>query len=397
MPCPSSKNILLLPLALCSVAETQLSASAQILPDGTLPHNSIVTSNDAGAEINGGFTTGNTLFHSFEQFSVPTGGVASFNNALTIENIISRVTGRAVSQIDGEIQANGTANLFLLNPNGIVFGPDASLNIGGSFIGSTANSIQFSDGSEFSAINPQAPSLLTVNVPVGLQYGANAGDITVQGPGNNLFLNQSDQSVNRTSRPPGLQVNSGQTLALVGGDITLEGGNLTAAGGRLELGSVGTGTITLTPTYPGWTLDYGEIDSFQDIQLSRAASLEASGDSGGSIQVQGRRVTISEASAMLADTLGQGAGGTLAIRATDAVQVIGFSFPPLGPPFPSRLSTDVASGATGQGGRLAIETDRLLVADGAQISNGTFSSGNAGRLSITAQEAEVIGSSPLWS
>ncbi|MDJ0706489.1 MAG: S-layer family protein [Leptolyngbyaceae cyanobacterium MO_188.B28] len=396
MSCPSSKKILLLPLALYPVAQLPLSASAQVIPDGSLPNNSIVTSNGADANITGGVTVGNALFHSFNQFSVPIGEVASFDNALTIENIFSRVTGNTASNIEGEIRANGTANLFLLNPNGIVFGPDASLNIGGSFVGSTAHSIQFSDGSEFSAINPQAPSLLTVNVPVGLQYGATAGDITVRGTGNNLYLNlNQDQSVNRSERPSGLQVDTGKTLALVGGGIALEGGNLTAAGGRLELGAVDTGTVTLTPANSGWTLGYENINGFKDITLSQAASLEASGDSGGSIQVQGRRVILSEASAMLADTLGQGTGGILKIQATDAVQVSGFSLSPSNRFFPSRLSTDAAPGATGQGGQLAIGTGRLLVANGAQISNSTFSSANAGILSVSAEQTEVIGGSPF--
>ncbi|NJP09687.1 MAG: S-layer family protein [Leptolyngbyaceae cyanobacterium RU_5_1] len=319
-----------------------------------------------------------------------------FNNALGIENIISRVTGNSISNIDGLIRANGIANLFLLNPNGIIFGSNASLNIGGSFIGSTANSIKFADGSEFSAVNPQAPPLLTINVPIGLQYGANAGGITVRGSGNNLFLNETDLSVNRESRPAGLQVNTGQTLALVGGTVTLEGGNLTAAEGRIELGSVGeAGMVTLTPTNPGWTFGYQGISSFQDIRLSQAASLEASGNSGGSIQVQGRNVILTEASAMLADTLGNGSGGRLTIQTTDSVQVSGFSFPPSGPPFSSRLSTDVAPGATGQGGSLAIETGRLLITDGAQISSGTFSAGNAGAITVMAQDVEIIGSSPL--
>ena len=394
MSCPSSKKILLLPLALYPMAQLPLSASAQIIPDETLPNNSVVTSNGGNADITGGVTAGNALFHSFNQFSVPKGGVASFDNALTIENIFSRVTGDSVSTIEGEIRANGAANLFLLNPNGIVFGPDASLNIGGSFVGSTAHSIQFSDGSEFSAVNPQAPSLLTINVPVGLQYGATAGDITVRGAGNNLFLNRN-QSVNRSQRPSGLRVDAGQTLALVGGGITLEGGNLTAAGGRLELGSVEAGTVTLTPTNPGWTLGYENISGFRDITLSQAASLETSGDRGGSILVQGRWVTISEASAMLAYTLGQGTGGTLTIQATDTVQVAGFSFSPLGPPFPSRLSTDSAPGATGPGGHLTIDTGRLQVADGAQISNSTFSSADAGLLSVSAEQTEVIGGSPF--
>ena len=340
---------------------------------------------------------GGNLFHSFDQFSIPTAGSASFNNAGDVENIISRITGGNISNIDGWLNANGSANLFLLNPNGIVFGPNAALNIGGSFMSSTASSLQFADGTAFNAIDPQAPPILSMTAPVGLQYGSNPGSITVEGTGNNLFLNSSsDPSVNRTFRPPGLQVNPGQTLALVGGDVTLAGGNLTSAGGRIALGSVAAGGIvTLIPTNPGWTLDYAKVADFEDIRLSQAASLEASGVSGGHIQIQGRNLTITDASAILADTLGDGSGGTLAIRATDTVLVTGFAFSPLGAPFTSYLSTDVAPGASGWGGDLTIETARLQVTGGAQISNGTFSSGNAGTLSVAAQEVEVNGGSMI--
>lgn len=396
MPILPSKPFWLLPLSLGLLIATQLGASAQIVRDNTLPVNSVVNSAGNLTEITGGTTAGRNLFHSFDQFSVPTGGTAFFNNALGIENIISRVTGRSVSNIDGLIRANGTANLFLLNPNGIIFGPNAALNLGGSFLGSTADRIQFADGSEFSAVNPQASSLLTVSVPVGLQYGANPGGITVRGTGSNLAVNlRTDLSVNRDNRPAGLQVNPGQTLALVGGTVTLEGGNLTAAAGQIELGSVGeAGIVTLTAANPGWRLGYEGISRFQDVRLSQAASLEASGYNGGSIQVQGRNVILSEASAILADTLGAGSGGTLTIRATDTVQISGFSAPD-GPPFTSRISTDVAPGATGQGGNLAIAAGRLWITDGAQISSGTFDAGNAGLLKVEVQDLEIAGGSPF--
>lgn len=329
-----------------------VNASAEVVRDATLPNNSVVTPKGSTFEITGGTTAGSNLFHSFEQFSVPTGGTAFFNHEGAIENIISRVTGTSASSIDGLIRANGTANLFLLNPNGIIFGSNAALNMGGSFVGSTGNSIKFADGREFSTVNLQASPLLSVSAPIGLQYGATPGEVRVQGQGNNLFLNSpSNPSVNRSDRPPGLQVSSGQTLALVGGNVTLEGGNLTAAGGRIELGSVGeAATVTLTPTHPGWFLGYSNVGRFQDIRLSQAASLEASGNRGGSIQVQGRNISLTDASAMLVDTLGNGTGGRLALKATDSVQVSGFSFPPTGAPFVSRLSTDVAPGAIGRGG-----------------------------------------------
>jgi filamentous hemagglutinin family protein len=136
-------------------------AFAQITPDGTLPINSKVNTQVNIRNITEGTSAGSNLFHSFSEFSVPNNSTVYFRNADNIQNIITRVTGGLTSDIDGLIKANGQVNLFLINPNGIVFGQEARLDIGGSFIASTANNLKFADGTEFSATLPQnKPSTL---------------------------------------------------------------------------------------------------------------------------------------------------------------------------------------------------------------------------------------------
>ncbi|MBD2498452.1 filamentous hemagglutinin N-terminal domain-containing protein [Nostoc sp. FACHB-280] len=213
------------------------STSAQIMQDGTLPTNSQVTTQNNTTIITGGTRLGDNLFHSFLNFSVPANTTASFQNTAGIQNIISRVTGNSVSEINGTLHAGGTANLFLINPNGIVFGPQATLNIGGSFLASTANRINFADGKTFSATDTQVPSLLSVSIPIGLQFTAIAAPIR------NLSQASPNEAMNVIEQPVGLQVQSGKTLALVGGNLFLDGGNITAKSGNIELGSVAPNSL----------------------------------------------------------------------------------------------------------------------------------------------------------
>jgi filamentous hemagglutinin family protein len=347
--------------------------TAQIVPDNTLPVNSSVTPGCTVCTIDGGTIRGTNLFHSFSEFGVPTGGEAYFNNEPQIQNILTRVTGNSVSNIDGLISANGTANLFLINPNGISFGANATLNLGGSFIASTASSLVFADRTVFSAKpDTSTPPLLTISVPLGLQYGSNPGSIQVQGAT--------------------LEVGVGQTLALVGGNVQLNGAALYTPvqppGGRVELGGLaGEGTVGLVANGPYLGLSFPVGVPRGDVSLSNAAVVDVIAGGGGSIGINAFNLTMTQGSGLLAGMSRRGAvnakAGNIEINATGAIDLDG-----------SYIFNDVLPGAKGQGGDVNITTSQLRVSGGSQISAGTSGQGNGGNLTINAsQDVQVIGRS----
>jgi len=190
---------------------------------------------------------------------------------------------------------------------------------------------------------------------------------------------------NSAGDSPGLQVQPGRTLGLIGGDVLIEGGKLTAAGGRIELGSVaGVGQVSLTPSGKGFALGYDAIADFGNISLSNEASVDVSGEGGGNVQLRGARLEMTQSSNIWADTLGLENGGEVLVRTTEVV---------LGED--SFLRANVAPTGTGTGGNLTIHTSRLLVQGGAEVSASTEGKGKGGNLQIVADESvEVVGESP---
>ncbi|MBL1179193.1 MAG: S-layer family protein [Pantanalinema sp. GBBB05] len=367
---------------------------AQIAPDRTLS----TTVSQAGNNftITNGDRVGNNLFHSFSQFSVPTGGSAFFNNAVDVQNIISRVTGGSISNIDGLIRANGRANLFLLNPSGILFGPKAQLNIGGSFIGTTATSIRFADGIEFSAAATTTP-LLTISVPVGLQMGSNPAAIAVQGTGHAVTSGAISAPFLRQPSASELKVQPGKTLALVGGNLTLTGATLNAPEGRIELGSLSTpGLVSLTPIPQGYQLGYERGQRFGDIQLTQKSLLtigalpSVGAFNAGSMQLQGRHIQFSDGSLGLSSNLGSLPGGEILLRASDAIDVIGTA------PDASVIS-GIRSEAlnSGTGSAIHLIAPRLTLTQGAGINTTAYSFAASGNVRIEAGAVEISGSSAI--
>ncbi|MBD2534970.1 filamentous hemagglutinin N-terminal domain-containing protein, partial [Nostoc flagelliforme FACHB-838] len=359
-------------------------ANAQITPDGTLPNNTSVTREGNTFNITGGTQAGGNLFHSFSEFSVNTGGIASFNNAVDIQNIISRVTGGSVSNIDGIIRTLGTANLFLINPNGIIFGQNAQLNIGGSFVGSTASAISFGNQGFFSASNPESsPSLLTVN-PSALLFN----QIQTAPIQNNSValsgLNPSSEFI-----ATGLRVPDGKSLLLVGGDINMDGGGLFAFGGRVDLGGLkGTGTIGLNSYGNNLSLSFPDNVERSDVLLSRGSFVAVAADDGGSIAVNAQNLEIIGGSVLVAGietglNSNNSKAGNIDLNATGVININNSSL----------ITNRVFVGARGQAGNININAETLVVKEGSQVDASTYGAGKGGDLNVYAQNVQIIGAS----
>ncbi|MBE9193163.1 filamentous hemagglutinin N-terminal domain-containing protein [Gloeocapsopsis crepidinum LEGE 06123] len=386
---------------------------AQVTADPSI--GTTVTLNGDTFEITNGTTVGDkNLFHSFSNFSIPNGGTAHFVNAPAIVNVLARVTGGNPSDIQGLIRAEGNANLFLMNPNGILFGPNAQLDLGGSFVATTANAIQFPGGAEFAQNTPVSAgnSLLSVN-PSAFLFN----QITTQPIENNSIAPAGlDEAGN--SGYFGLRVPDGQNLLLVGGDITADSGGIVAFGGRIDLAAVaGTGTVGLEYDGNNFSLSVPNNLARADVSLTNGAGFIVAGGGGGDIAIsaqninilegsglyagilsnlgsdgaqagdiilEARRLSISNGAQVSAITFGQGHAGNLTVNVTDAVELIGTS---ADGQFSSGLFARAEQGSEGNAGNITVKTRRLLVQDGAQVSTRSRGEGQAGNLTINASES----------
>ncbi|MFM6750688.1 MAG: filamentous hemagglutinin N-terminal domain-containing protein [Dolichospermum sp.] len=382
---------------------------AQLTPDNTVGSTtrSDTVKGLTSDIIEGGATRGTNLFHSFTNFNVDAGKGVYFSNPTDINNILTRVTGSSQSNIFGTLGVLGNANLFLINPNGISFGPNAQLDLKGSFVASTADKIVF-DNYQFTTTNPTAPPLLTVNIPLGLGFRNNPGDINIDLKGSTLEFNNGQ----------GLKVPQDKTLALIGGNVNINGNGVDAEGlragilspgSRVQLGGLTqTGTVNFNENFYS-TFPQGVTRG--NVSLSNGAEINVRAAGGGSITINSRNLNVNENSRVrggiqknlgsvnaqagdidinnieqvtidnavisnVVDEFGKGNAGDINIHTSSLILKNG-----------STINTSVfAASSEGNGGNITIDTANLTLENGNFISADTSGKGNAGNIAIKASQ-----------
>jgi len=338
-------------------------AKAGVVADGTFGPQGGIAGPNYAITGNLGKQVGSNLFHSFSEFNIDKGQSATFSGPGSVHNVVGRVTGGGCSTIDGGINCSiQGANLYLVNPGGMVFGPNASLNVSGSFHASTADYLVLSDGGRFDAAHPEN-SLLTTAPPsaFGFLNEKPPADITIQGS----FLTVPD----------------GQTLSFIGGNLKItDGAILCTPGGQINLATAASaGEFGLTGS--GITTD--SFSRLGDLEIINSSSTVSSlyyqplnGIDGGSIYIRSGNFVMDNSS-LMAESLGGRNGGSIDIRVIDKMSVQNGS----------RISTDFSSQT---GGNMLLDIGSLYLGDGSRISNDNYGSGTGGQLKITAGDEIAI-------
>lgn len=333
--------------------------------------------------ITGGKQAGTNLFHSFGQFSIATGDTAQFQTSnlvpnTSMANILGRVTGGNPSAIFGGIDSATyypSANLFLMNPAGFLFGPNASVNVGGMVAFTTADYLKLTDGNLFKAIpDVSADTMLTTSPVVAFGFlGSNPAAIAVQGSqltvanGTSLSLIGGNRGFEYTDPDTGV-------TGSVAGGVTMTGGMLSAPSGQVNLVSVASpGQVSAVDFNPALGMAMGSLS------LSQGAVVSASGDPGGTVRIRGGQLLMDQ-SALVANTTGasDGAATAISVNVTDQVSI------------ENRSALLAWSNGAGRGGNIEV-TGRTINVSGGSIlyTNGT-DSGSSGNISVTGTESIAV-------
>ncbi|MCK4961188.1 MAG: filamentous hemagglutinin N-terminal domain-containing protein [Anaerolineales bacterium] len=353
--------LLFWPILSTSHAEVTLDGS--LGPSGAVGHGTLPdgTSTTYLITDNLGTQVGGNLFHSFGKFNVDTNESATFTGPNSINNIIGRVTGGTQSWIDGLLRSTiDGANLFLLNPAGMLFGPNATLDVKGSFHVSTADYLRFDDGERF-YVNPAENSVLTVAPPQA--FG---------------FLSESPTRI--SIQESLLEVPEGETLSVVSGNIEIVGGTLRAASGRINLASVASSGEVIPNAQdeePGLKMD--TFERLGEIDISKDGELKVSGATPGNIFIRGGSLSL-DSSGIYSTT--HGAAGDLDIRLAEDLSLTNRSY------------IDSSSYWSGPAGDILLDVGRLTILDGSKITSHAMPdcTSQGGNIMIRAAEFVSISS-----
>jgi len=410
--CVLISNGQLLPFLFLSNTQAQ-TPTPHITIDGSLEKlggSGIQAFTDANVEITQkmGVTHGTNLFHSFGRFNLPAEHTATFSGDPGIANILSRVTGGELSSIDGELASTiQGANVFLMNPAGVVFGQQATLNISGSIHISTANQLNFEDGTTFYAnpiLDTQHNSILQVS---SIEEFGFLGNPTTFGFTNDASNTRADIRVSGN-----LKVDPGKTLSLIGRDsdaerkvqegVAITGGTLQAPGGRVTIVSVAVSQENFEKKVPvdmdGQNFrvfnSQGEITQeprqLGDITISQKSSINASGDGGGTVIIRGGQLTV-DGSSILAN-MSDPANGLLNSEPGLGIDIQAARNALLDNE--SAIETNVLADASknvGSGG-VRVKANQVMITNESFINSSvteTSRGGNSGNIEIEAQSLVI--------
>jgi filamentous hemagglutinin family protein len=362
------------------------SAMAQIATDGSLGPGRTLTGPTITIGADLGRQVGGNLFHSFSRFGLAAGESATFTGPASVANIVGRVTGGTPSSIDGTIRSGiAGANLFLMNPAGIAFGPNSRLDVSGSFHASTANYLRFVDGARFQATNLGDSSFTTAPpAAFGFLGGGLPGTITAEG--------------GVLATPPG------RDFSLVAGDVRISGARVAAPAGRLQVVGAAPGTEVLVDAAANASLPPGS----GPVTIERQALVEASdffaGQGGGSVYIRGGALRIDRGIVGVL-SFGEAPGGVLSlqgresIRLTNGATVLSRTFGPTQGVSVSVVAPSVAvrdfsaiisdSRDTGAAGPMEIRPGSLDISASGRIGSAAFSTGAAGDVVVEADTISI--------
>jgi filamentous hemagglutinin family protein len=373
---------------------------AQVVPNQTMG-SQVMQQNINGIQssvITGGTVSGNNVFHSFSNFSVPENTGAYFSDNPGLSTIISIVTGPQASYINGILGVIGNDNLFFINSNGIIFGANSRLDLNGSLIISTADEVHFSDGFIFETDGSNTEPILTIGNPVGLVFSNNQGVVQINGNGHNIIAANSGFSPLNAEQMFSQGLFGSNNIGIFASEINFNGGILTTTNGGIALGGVKTGTVGISDINSGYALqfDISNIISAGDINLNRFAFIGISSLLDSKINIFGRNINLSDNSLIFHQNLGNFSSSIVSLKATDNINISGDSpntpSQPQGGIWARGIATQSLS--PGSGASIQIRASNLRLNENARILSQAFASGKAGDLDLDIDNSiEVLGNS----